>query len=90
MLTALGFMGVGDIHRMNAIKTFLAAVINVAAVIVFAPSGAVEWNCAAVMAGASVLGGYGGARVARKLPPAAIRWTVIAIGFSLSVYYFTR
>src|SRR5262249_59633247 len=35
MLTALGVMGVGDIHRMNAAQTFLAAMINGASVIVF-------------------------------------------------------
>src|SRR5437773_1832745 len=28
MITAFGFMGIGDIHRINAVKTFLAAMIN--------------------------------------------------------------
>ena len=40
--------------------------------------------------GSGGLGGYFGARVARKLPAKYVRWTVIAIGFSMAAYYFTR
>lgn len=90
MLTALGFMGVGDIHRMNGVKTFLASVINAASVVVFVIDGLVEWKYAAAMAGAAVAGGYAGARVSRRLPAAVVRWAVIVIGFGLAAYYFGR
>jgi uncharacterized protein len=88
MLTALGFMGIRDIHRMNAVKTFLASAINAASVVIFVADGLVDWHYAAAMAGAAVVGGYAGARVARRLPAAAVRWAVIAIGFGLAGYYF--
>lgn len=90
MLTTLGFMGVGDIHRMNAVKTFLAAAINGATVVVFVRDGLVNWELAAPMVVAAVLGGYTGARVARRLPAAAVRYAVIVIGFGLSAFYFIR
>jgi uncharacterized membrane protein YfcA len=90
MLTALGFMGVGDMHRMNAVKTFLAATINASSLVVFIPSGLVYWPMAAVLAGAAIVGGYAGARVARRLPAAVVRWVVIVIGFGLAAYYFAR
>jgi uncharacterized membrane protein YfcA len=90
MLTALGFMGVGDIHRMNAVKTFLAAMINGASVVVFIRDDLVDWRFAAAMAGAAILGGYAGARVARRLPAQYVRYAVIVIGFGLSLYYFIR
>jgi uncharacterized membrane protein YfcA len=90
MLTALGFMGVGDIHRMNAVKTFLAVLINGASVIVFVWDGLVVWKYALAMAGAAILGGYTGARVARRLPGHYVRYAVIVIGFGLSAYYFIR
>ena len=90
MLTALGFMGVGDIHRMNAVKTFLASLINAASVIVFVWYGRVNWDYAVVMAGAAIVGGYLGARVARRLPAHYVRYAVITIGFGLSIYYFVR
>ncbi|MBN9522473.1 TSUP family transporter [bacterium] len=90
MLTTLGFMGVGDIHRMNAVKTFLAAAINGATVIVFIHDGLVNWELAAPMVVSAVLGGYTGARVARRLPVAVVRYAVIVIGFSLAAFYFIR
>ncbi|MFO0800041.1 MAG: sulfite exporter TauE/SafE family protein [Gemmataceae bacterium] len=90
MLTTLGFMGVGDIHRMNAVKTFLAAVINGATVVVFVAAGLVNWPLAAPMVLSAVLGGYAGARVARRLPAAYVRYAVIVIGFGLSAFYFAR
>lgn len=90
MLSALGFMGVGDIHRMNAVKTFLAAAINGASVVVFIRDDLVYWKFALPMAATAVVGGYVGARVARRLPAAAVRYAVIAIGFSLATYYFIQ
>ena len=90
MLSALGFMGVGDIHRMNAVKTFLAATINGASVVVFVKDGLVNWHYAIPMAAAAIVGGYAGARVARRLPATAVRYSVIAIGFGLAAYYFIR
>jgi uncharacterized membrane protein YfcA len=83
-------MGVGDIHRMNAVKTILAAAINAAAVVVFIRDGLVKWEVALPMAAAAIAGGYFGARVARRLPASYVRYAVIAIGFGLSAYYFIR
>jgi uncharacterized membrane protein YfcA len=90
MLSALGLMGVGDIHRMNAVKTFLAAAINTASAVVFVRDGLVNWNYALPMVVAAIVGGYVGARVARRLPASYVRYAVIVIGFGLSAYYFIK
>lgn len=90
MLSALGFMGVGNINRMNAVKTFLAATINSASVVVFVKDGLVNWHYAIPMAAAAIVGGYVGARVARRLPATVVRYCVIAIGFGLAAYYFIQ
>jgi uncharacterized protein len=90
MLSALGFMGVGDIHRMNAVKTFLAASINTAGAVVFLRDGLVNWDYAPPMVVSAILGGYAGARVARRLPASYVRYAVIAIGFGLAAYYFVK
>jgi uncharacterized membrane protein YfcA len=87
-LSALSVMGLTDIHRMNAVKTVLAASINLVSVGVFVFSGTVAWRFAPVMAVASIAGGYAGARVSRRLPQGVVRWLVIAIGFALASYYF--
>jgi uncharacterized membrane protein YfcA len=90
MLASLGLMGMGDIHRMNAVKSALAACLNGVSVVVFAFSGEVHWLYAAVMAVAAVLGGYLGAHFGRRLPSGLVRWTVILIGLGLALYYFAK
>jgi uncharacterized membrane protein YfcA len=88
MLSALGLMGIKQIHHMNALKTLLAAVINGASVVVFIQDEVVEWHYAFIMAIAAILGGYVGARIARLLNPQLVRWVVILIGFGLAAHYF--
>jgi len=41
-----------------------------------------------VMAAAAILGGYFGARIARRLDRNLVRRIVVAIGFVLAAYYF--
>ncbi len=89
-LSALGLMGLHDIHRMNALKTVLAACVNAISVIVFVFSGQVHWPYGIAMALAAIVGGYTGARVGRRLPKALVRWIVIAIGLGMSLYFFLR
>jgi uncharacterized membrane protein YfcA len=88
MLTSLSFMGMGDVHRINAGKTILAAVINGVSIVVFVAADKVEWSYALVMAVASVVGGYYGAVVGRRLPRWLIRAFVISVGLGLAAYYF--
>jgi uncharacterized membrane protein YfcA len=88
MLSALGFMGLGDIHQMNAVKTVLAACINALSVVVFAAELKVVWPLAMTMALAAIVGGFLGAHYGRRLPRPLVRWTVIAIGFGLAGKYF--
>jgi hypothetical protein len=90
MLSTLGLMGVSDIHRANGIKTFLAATINAASVLVFVWGGLVNWRVAGLMAAAAVVGGYAGARLARRTRPAVVRAVVMLIGVGLAGYYFSK
>jgi len=96
MLAVLGLLGLGDIHRLNAVKNVLAMAINGTAAVLFAVGaqlpGAhdVSWPHAGIMAVAGVLGGFAGAAVARRLPAALVRRCVAAIGFALAAYYFLR
>lgn len=90
MLTSLAMMGLADIHRMNALKTALATCMNGVSVLIFMGSGRVHWPFALAMATAAMIGGYGGARLARRLDKSLVRYTVIAIGLTLSAYYFVE
>jgi uncharacterized membrane protein YfcA len=90
MLSSLALMGVGDIHRMNALKSLLASAINGTSVLLFIGYGKVNWQFAAPMIAAAIVGGFLGASVARRLNKNLVRYSVIAIGFVLSGYYFAR
>jgi uncharacterized protein len=87
MLTALALMGLHDIHLMNGLKTLFASAINGVAVVVFIASGKVNWTLALAMALAAMIGGYGGAHVARRLDRNFVRRVVVFIGFALASYY---
>ena len=80
MLAALGFMGLGNIHRMNGLKNWGGLCINLVAVAIFTASGIVNWPVAIAMAVGAMLGGWGGSRTAQKVPQQVVRSAVVAIG----------
>jgi uncharacterized membrane protein YfcA len=90
MLSALSLIGLSNMHEMNAIKTVLAGCINGMSVAIFAYHQKVHWPLAFMMMGSSILGGYLAASYGRKVKPIYIRWLVIAIGFTLSAWYFYK
>jgi uncharacterized protein len=89
-LAVLGLLGLEQIHEMNALKVLQASLINGVAVLTFALAGAVQWPIALVMAAGRIVGGYGGAALARRINRIAVRWMIIAISVSLTVYFFIR
>ena len=90
MLAALGLIGLTDLHQMNGLKNLLAICINGVAAIYFAASGAVIWVDAIEMAAASIVGGFLGARMARKLGRGFVRRAVVVIGLTMSVALFFK
>lgn len=86
MLAALGFLGQTNIHRMNGLKNFAAVCINGVGALTFILYRRVDWPLAALMAVAAVLGGLGGAGLARRVGQANVRRAVIAIGLGFGVY----
>jgi uncharacterized protein len=88
MLVILGFLGLHDIHAMNGLKNFFGLCINVTAAVLFAVRGAVEWRPALLMAGGAVLGGYAGARFARRIGQRKTRVAVVVIGALIAVLLF--
>lgn len=87
-LAVLGLLGLENIHEMNALKTLQASLVNGIAVFTFILAGVVQWPAAIVMTAGAVLGGYGGAAIARTVSPQLVRRLVIAISLSLTVYFF--
>jgi uncharacterized membrane protein YfcA len=86
MLSSLAFVGIPDIHQMNAVKSILAATMNGVSAIILGAAGAVRWDYAVIMAIAAVAGGYAGARVGRRMRPDYVRAIVVLIGFTVAIY----
>jgi uncharacterized protein len=87
MLTAFGM---ADIHEMNALKIVLSTATNGVAVIIFVASRAVYWKQALIMIAGAALGGYFGAHYSLRLPQKLLRWFVIAVGATMTTYFFVR
>ena len=87
-LAALGFLGLRDIHQMNGIKAVFTLGINGIAAGVFVAKGLVDWRIAGLMAVGSLLGGYFGAGVARRIGQKNVRRVVIGIGLVLAISRF--
>lgn len=90
MLASLTLSEGSAYHRINAAKNVLAVLIKVTALVLFVVAGVVHWPEAIVLAVASVIGGYLGVVVARRVPVAWVRAFVVVVGLGLSVRYFIR
>jgi uncharacterized protein len=90
MLAVLGIMGLSDIHQMNGLKNIFGSMINGVAAVYFVFAGLVDWPSAALMAAGSIIGGYGGAGIARRMGQKFVRGIVILIGFAMAVSLFIR
>ena len=90
MLASLALMGLTDIHQMNGLKNFFAVCINVVASAYFIAAGRVEWPYALIMVVGAIVGGYGGAGLARKLGRRFVRGAVIVIGFGMALSLLFR
>ncbi|HEX6084763.1 MAG TPA: sulfite exporter TauE/SafE family protein [Thermoanaerobaculia bacterium] len=90
MLAALGLIGLTDMHQMNGVKNVLAVAINGIAAVYFALANAVVWGDVLVMTVGSLLGGYAGARLARRFGRTFVRRAVVVIGVTMSIALFVK
>lgn len=81
LLIAVLALGLDEtLQRVNAAKNVLAGLANLVGGIIFVLVANVNWAAAGLIALGAIVGGVTGARVARMLPPAALRAVVVAIG----------
>jgi uncharacterized protein len=90
MMPLLSLMGVDNIHSMSGLRTLIVTCGNAVAVAVFIVAHAVLWPQALLMMAGAIAGGYAGAYYAQKLEPRTVGYLVIAIGWSMSLYFFWK
>jgi len=79
----MGVMGVfvqESLQRLNGLKNLLAALVNGVAASVFLFTGSMDFAAAGLLAVGATAGGLLGAKVAKRLPPAALRALIVVVG----------
>ena len=89
-LALFSLLGQTQLNAMNGMKNLVSALLTAIAVAIYAAGGIVEWKHAIVMMVAATLGGYGGARVARKIPATVLRWGIVVTGLVMAVLFFLK
>jgi uncharacterized membrane protein YfcA len=90
MLASLGFLGLGDIHHMNALKNILGSLINLVAAAWFTASGLIDWPKMAVMTVGALAGYWLGAHYSQRIPQERVRTIITLIGFAMSAVTFWK
>ena len=90
LLALLGLLGQTNLNAMNGTKNLVSAVLTAIAVAIYAAGGVVQWQQALIMMVAATLGGYLGARVARKIPAPWLRGGIVVTGLVMAGLFFAR
>jgi len=88
LMAVFSVVGMRDIHVMNGMKNGISLVLSAISVLVFAWAGLVRWPEALIMMAAATLGGYLGARIARKLSRKTVKTVIIVVGLLMSAVFF--
>ncbi len=80
LMGLLGTLLTEDLQVLNGVKNVLAFTANGVAALVFIGIEEIDWKVAGLIAAGSILGAFGGASVARKLPPMVLRGIIVTIG----------
>lgn len=90
MMAAWSLLIGGELRRLHSARTVLTCFANGVAVVVFVVAGAVRWPHAVALGLGAIAGGYGGAHVARWLPPRALRVATVALCAGVAALFFAR
>ncbi len=89
-LAVLGLTIAEPLRRLNGLKAGLSVVDATVSVVVFSLFGPVQWSAVAVAAPAALVGGYVGARVARRINERVLRGVVVVFALAAAVALAVR
>ena len=90
MLAVYSLFGLTNLNMMNATKTLMSGLINGVSLLVFVGAGKIAWLQTLTVLIGAVLGGYFGARFARRIDPKHVRAAIIAISVGVTAVFFVR
>ena len=90
VMTVLALFGMEQMHALNAMKILAATLTNFCAIVTFVLKGAIVWHYCLISMVFAALGGYIGARFARRVNGDILRSIVVATGCVIAAYFFWR
>jgi uncharacterized membrane protein YfcA len=79
-IAVLGVALADTLHRLNALRNMLAGLANTIAAVVFIASAHIAWGAVGLIAVGSIVGGWVGVHIGRRLPPVVYRFVIAAVG----------
>lgn len=84
----VGFLALGldlPLQAINALKNLAILSANVAATVVFVFAAPLDWAVVGLVAAGSLVGGWLGAHLGRRLPPTVFRVLVVVFGYLVAI-----
>jgi len=85
MVAVLGFGLDLELRIVNALKTLAVMAANVVASLIFLVVADLDWAAIALLAAGSIVGGYVGSHIGRRLPDRLLRGLIVAAGITAAV-----
>jgi uncharacterized protein len=80
VISVLGVMLAASLQEVNGLKNVLVMFVNLVSGAIFAVFAPVAWWPVALIGAGSIVGGYIGARVGRRLPDPVLRGVIVVVG----------
>lgn len=85
LIATLSLCAHDGLVRLNALKGLLSLAIASVTVVIFAVGAPVDWLAVALLAPTTLIGGFVGAKLARRLPEPVLRWSVVTLGVAVGI-----
>lgn len=90
MMAAWSLLDGADVKSLNPPRTLMTTAANTIAIVCFVIAGVVRWPETAAVAVGALAGGFGGAHLGRRLPPALVRGATLTLAIGMTFAFFVR
>lgn len=90
MLALLGFSGIKSVYQMNGVKNLTAATMAGVTSVYFWKMGLINWRAGLIMMSGTIVGGYLGARLSKRISEQLVHKLIVAIGLGIVVVLLVK
>lgn len=76
--------------RVSALKNVISAAVGLTTVVIYGLFAPVSWPAVAIVGVSAIVGGFAGAKLARRLPQPVLRGFIVTFGIVVGVYLLVR